>query len=188
MKGIIAKLLREDKLCSVFTNDAEKYMAGYLLDSDGEYMLMELLNPYGYSDGLCCQRIESVTKVETDTLYNEDLELLAGYRRQTRRQKIERQGNVLDAFLTEALHGKKLCTVELYDSGCDDVIGFLTEIDGEELVFAMLDEHGNPDGKTVFERSSISSIKFESEDEEKIVALFRVKSAKEYKAGEKHCG
>ena len=179
MKECIAKLLREDKLCSVFTNDAEKFMAGYLLDSDGEYMLMELFNPYGYADGLCCQRIESVTKVETDTLYNEDLELLAGYRGQTRRQKIERQGNVLDAFLTVALLGKKLCTVELYDSSCDDVIGFLTEIDGEELVFAMLNEHGNPDGKTVFARSSISSIKFESEDEEKIAALFRLKSAKE---------
>ena len=72
-----------------------------------------------------------------------------------------------------------MCTVELYDSSCDDVIGFLTEIDGEELVFAMLNEHGNPDGKTVFARSSISSIKFESEDEEKIAALFRLESAKE---------
>ncbi len=50
MKECIAKLLREDKLCSVFTNDAEKFMAGYLLDSDGEYMLMELFNPYDYSD------------------------------------------------------------------------------------------------------------------------------------------
>lgn len=43
----------------------------------------------------------------------------------------------------------------------------------------MLNEHGNPDGETVFERGSISSIKFESEDEEKIAALFRLKSAKE---------
>lgn len=85
----------------------------------------------------------------------------------------------MDAFLTVALQGKKLCTVELYDSGCDDVIGFLTEIGGEELVFAMLNEHGKPDGETVFERGSISSIKFESEDEEKIAALFRLKSAKE---------
>ena len=32
MKECIAKLLREDKLCSVFTNDAEKFMAGYLLE------------------------------------------------------------------------------------------------------------------------------------------------------------
>ena len=72
MKECIAKLLREDKLCSVFTNDAEKFMAGYLLDSDGEYMLMELFNPYGIRT-VCAanaskasqksKRIRSITRI-----------------------------------------------------------------------------------------------------------------------------
>lgn len=177
MKKIIAKLLQEGKLCSIFTDNAEKFAVGYILAADGEFVLYGAVGPYGRDDGLCCLRIESIFKIETDTEYIKDMELLFRYRGEVRRPKIAGD-DVLDAVLTEALHGKKLCTVELCGSGCDDVIGYLTEIAGEELGFAMLDEHGNSDGKTIFERGSISSIKFESEDEEKIVALFRLKSAK----------
>ena len=178
MKECIAELLQSGKFCCVFTDDANGFNFGYLTDSDGEFLRMEQIDRYGEPDGTICQRIESITKIETDTKYAADIELLFRSKGYGKSPKRWRHGDVLETFLSECLRDKRICTVELFDSGCDDVVGFLTETDGEKLTFLMLDEHGEADGNAVFERGSISSIWSGSKDEEKIAALFRLKNAK----------
>ena len=100
MKTQIEKIMNSGKFCGVFTTDANKYSVGYLTDADGDFIRMERIDPYGNPDGVGCQRIDSITKIETETKYEKDIELLFLHKGHSKKP-VSRKGDVLGSVLAE---------------------------------------------------------------------------------------
>ena len=175
MKTQIEKILNSGKFCGVFTTDANKYSVGYLTDADGDFIRMERIDPYGNPDGVGCQRIASITKIETETKYEKDIELLFLHKGHSKKP-VNRREDVLGSVLAEIQRGGNICSVELFDSGCDDITGFLKENTDGHLFFETVNEFGEPDGTATIERDAVSCVCYGSTDEEKLQTLFRLKN------------
>jgi hypothetical protein len=177
MVNILNDLIKTSELCGVYTdaNDTNKFSVGYVCGHDNSFFLLERIDPYGQSDGISCQPIEKIFNIEIKKEYIKDIQKLFDFNKEKRHKVIKCGDNAVCSILKYASENGKVCSIELYESGCNDIIGFVKSVKDGILSLDLVSERGITDGETFADISRISRILCDSADERKISYFSKTK-------------
>lgn len=82
------------------------------------------------------------------------------------------ENDILNSVASIAKENKKIVSIELENSGVDDVTGFITEIYDDALEIDVINTYGDRDGTTYVKISSITQMACDGEEEKRIFALY----------------
>lgn len=169
----LKEILEKHILCEVYTNDVDvdKFAVGYIFAVDDTDCLLCNLDYYGKYDGLTCLLTDDIYEVKTETTYLKCIDKLSGFG--TLNLKFEQQkDSVFDSVLNEIYKNCRICAIELFDSGKENITGHLTSINKKASIeIECIDEYGNYDGKVFIDARSISCITYDSLDTRRIEKL-----------------
>ena len=158
---------RNKKIVLLYTNaeQTQIFSAGIISEIfDNEVIISHYL-PNGKYDGYIVKRISDIYKIETDSKYAEKIEILSKINETKHDQLCRVKENGFSTLLTYAYETKKVVTIELVDSGNNDAIGFVQQINDKYCTISMLDDYGENDGVSVFNIEDISHLSCDGDDE-----------------------
>lgn len=157
---------------SVYTDasDTEKFSAGFYLGNDDTDILLAHITPYGKYDGYLTKRIDDVFLVETGNQYCEKLAKLFSLQNQKYEQIFKNEFIIID-LISWAQKNHKIVSIELVDSGCFDVQGYIQSFESGLIKITCIDDFGKNNGISYVKLQDISSIVCDSEKEYSINIL-----------------
>ncbi|MDR1940273.1 MAG: hypothetical protein LBQ40_05730 [Clostridiales bacterium] len=176
MIKILKDMIKTRELCGVYTDadDTSKFSVGYVLDCDETFFLLESIDQYGKADGVLCKPIEKVFNIEIKNEYITNIRRLLEYYGRQKYREIECGCGMTRSLLLFALKEKKVCAIELYESGNKNIIGFIKDAGDKIARVFLVTEAGKPDGEAFIEINRISHISCDSSDERKIELLSKL--------------
>jgi len=178
MKKTLKDIMEKQELCNIYTNAGatNKFSAGYIIGVDEEFFLAQSIDPYGKDDGVFCDFIDRIIKIEKDNEYSKNLLILFEHHKQSIYSELfHNHDTVKLAILSYAKTHDKICSFELCESELDDMVGFVGEYNDGVVKIQSVKECGDPDGEAFIVIENISRISCDTQDEKKIEFLYRHK-------------
>lgn len=153
--------------------DTGRFSCGYIAAVTQDELLLSAVSPAGRYDGFLVVRTEDVFALERDSRYTDKIDRLYRARGQ-RHPAIEagRGESLTAAVLRHAQREHTVVTIELWDSGLDDVQGFVTALGDETVTIRQLDDGGRPDGKIEILPEAISALMCDEENRQALKILW----------------
>lgn len=142
--------------CHVDPSDPETFVVGRMLWTFEDSFILNSVSPSGRWDGLALFLLDDLVAVEKGTDYLHRLEKLLSLRHETPPETPPKMMDGLHTIMHYAQTHQKPVALELFQSGGRDVVGYLTDMDGEWLRIAQADEMGRPDGTTLVRTRAVS--------------------------------
>ena len=177
------KTINSKKLYEIYSNfdDIDKFLVGYVVAKDNQFILIDEIDTYGNQDGWCCLRLDEIIQYKTNTKYLKTIELLNVYNGNNRRSfALENPQEVLFSFLSFIKANHKVCSFELCNSKTQDIIGYIENIDKKTntAIVKNIDNYGQKDGESIVDLSMVSSVEFDNLDTKKIDILYSLNNKK----------
>ena len=174
-----SKKINYQKLYEIYSNfnDVDKFLVGYIVAKDEQFVVVEAIDLYGNQDGWCCIRLDNIIQYKTNTKYLKAIEQLFEYSGKARKTlDLKDVNEILISILSSAEKTNKVCIFELCNSQLQDVVGHIKLIDRKTntVVVENIDNYGQIDGESVVEFSMISSIEFENFDAQRVDILYSI--------------
>lgn len=173
MKQILMKYAGLGCLVELYAraDDASRFDAGWVLGVDDRYVILLAMDEKGRRDGLLLRLLENVVCVQADTLYLKKLEKLSSRFIQGRPELPPVRGDLLSWLIRFAEDGRLGISLELADSGGEDVCGTVAQDNGRVLTVRQLDVYGNDDGMAHVPHEHITRMNCDSADERAMLFL-----------------
>lgn len=177
MINLYQELINEQKIVSVYTNiyETTKFLCGYPLRINENHFLLASITPQGYYDGYIVKNTNSIYHMTYDEKYELNLAILARYY-QTTHKKIKYKYNLIYTLLNHAKENNFVISIELFESGYDNVVGMIGQLSQDYCEILRLTEYGELDGVSKIKLCDISQIACDTEDEIKIKILYYLKN------------
>lgn len=174
MLKILFKLCLAKEFASIYTNyqDMSKFHFGCILAVNDKEIAIKLISPDGEDDGICVMNVENVFRVETDGQYLNKMKKLCSNSVVTLCDLSIDNDNILMSVLSIAATDKQIISIELLDSGYNDIVGMVEKIEDGECMVKQIDEYGNEDGYSYISIKDITKISYCTQDEKRIMRLF----------------
>lgn len=155
------------KLASIYTNknDTGRFIVGYIEEISEDFIIIQAVNPNGHFDGLLLKELESIYRVETEGNYLDKMQKLLDYNNEATEQVTLDGKDLITSLLQYAEKNKYVVSIELLNSGFDDIIGYVQRISENGCLINQITTDGQYDGNSTIDYSSISKISCNSEDE-----------------------
>lgn len=149
--------------------DTGSFVVGKVLDLDDDYVLLGLIHPSGVYDGYMALSLDKIYQVKEKTNYiarlltfmehegKFDFSLLPG----------ESHGVLLD-FMRRIQQSGWVASMEINNSGYNDVIGRIDSVDGTTVAVTEITDDGDTDGKTTLARRAVTRISADGEKERRL--------------------
>lgn len=174
MYNELERLCSSGEFCSLYCDgDLEKFYYGKIIAVNEMEIALQMVSPNGALDGIIALFTDSICKIEVGGLYDKKMKRLFNFFEVPQTVEKIDSADIFTSILEHIVSEKKLASIELMDSGSNDVVGFVSEFDGEACRVNQVDEYGNPDGKAVFCFDNISQIVFDSMTERNLTALYK---------------
>ena len=82
--------------------------------------------------------------------------------------------NILEAVLKISMDTEKVISIELLQSGYDDVCGIIRSIDNDICTVQQIDQYGYDNGVSYIRLNEITQLSLDPEDEHNIGVLWKV--------------
>lgn len=176
MLRILKELCLSKKTASIYTNynTPTKFYYGVVLAVNDEEIAIYMISTDGKDDGIVAQSIDDVIRVELDGLYEEKMRKLCSINPPIDFDVTLDNNNIIKSLLDLALETKKIVSIELVDSGYDDVVGFVDEIDNGRCKIKVIDEYGYEDGYSYFLIKDVTQVSYATETEKRILNLWDI--------------
>lgn len=176
MKNKLTKLIETQKICCIYTNvdNLDRFNVGYILLCDDKYFIVESIGLYGKKDGISCGIIDDIIKIESGDEYCKNIEQLFIYHKEKRYPKLNFKDNLLNNMISYIKENEAICTIELCDSNNYDAIGFVSNFDSDVIDIEAISQNGKSDGETRVNIISISRLRCDSDDEQKLEILHKL--------------
>lgn len=115
-----------------------------------------------------------VYRIETDGMYEQKMSKLVSSNLNPLGNKKIDTSNIKKSLMEIAIDTQKIVSIELKDSEYYDVVGIVKKIENNICTILSVDEYGFEDGKTFIRTDDITSIRYDSEDENLILKLWKV--------------
>lgn len=154
-----------------FDGSGRRFDVGYILYSDEEWALIELISPEGGHEGYRLVFADEIVMLQYGTQYLEKLaDLMAA--RHTERKPLEFSGSGLFGSVMDfVMTNRFVCTVELAGERAFTEHGFIEKIGIDTFRMELIDEYGKPDGHMVAELADVSAVTFNSSEERNLALL-----------------
>lgn len=174
MLNVLKKLCKEQKYASIYTDseNSNKFIYGQILAVDMDYIAIGMISPDGISDGIVVQPTGRVIRVEIGGQYDRKMQKLIMFHNSKSDQYAFENGKILESVLRIAQQTKRVVSIEILNSGYDDIAGFVDEIENHFCAVRQIDAYGCEDGVSYVQMSDITQVSYDSVDEKKIMMLW----------------
>ena len=178
MLKVLFELYSSKKVASIYTDSSEtsKFYFGSIAAINDKEIAIHLISPDGEDDGITVMSVDNVFRIETDGLYHEKMKkLCSGFENTVSPCNFPIDNNNISAsVLLSASERNLLVSIELLDSGYNDVIGFIESITDGECKVKQVDEYGFEDGYSYVSIDDITKISCHTQDEKRIMRLWQI--------------
>ena len=159
-------------------NDTGKFHFGKIVAVNESEVAIQTVTPDGEMDGIVVIGIDCINRVETNSQYVEKMKKLC-YEESFLLSKLQ-IGNkhIAKNVLLQAFKDNYAVSIELMNSGQNDVVGIVKCIDDTVCSVEQYDEYGFIDGEAYFLLRDITKIAVLSQDEKIIMRLIERNQAK----------
>ena len=174
MIEILKKLLVSGETALIYTDDQNtaKFHYGIICGVNDTEVSINMFNQSGNYDGIIMISSDMVYRIEIDGQYHKKMEKLCS--KTTKSFEMLDNDNIKNSLLNLALETQKIVSLELMNSGCYDIVGFLSDLNNRICQIKVIDEYGLEDGKAFVLTDSITKICYDSEDENNILKLWEI--------------
>ncbi len=174
MKEKLLELQQKNKNISIYcSEDNNKFLYGKLLSvNDYEFALL-MYTPHGIFDGIIVKKIEDITHIEYDGQYEQKMQKILSQNIDIKKYYID-DTQITSSILELSLKFNKIVSIELLNSGYDNVVGFVDEIHDNKCTIKLVDEYGYDDGYSYIIISDITQVVFDSERESLFLKLWQI--------------
>ncbi len=174
MKEKLLELQKQNKNISIYCcEDIDKFLYGKLLSvNDYEFALL-MYTPSGLYDGIIVKRIEEITRIEYDGQYEKKMQKILSQIIDTENYYID-DLQITSSILKLSLKLSKIVSIELLNSGYDNIVGFVDEIHNNKCTIKLIDEYGYEDGYCCSVIDDITQVMFDGEKESLILKLWQI--------------
>lgn len=175
-KDILEKSRNEKEILSLYTNkeDTERFSVGYILELCEKYCIIALISPSGLYDGYRVIDINEIYKIEYGGDYEKKLKKLYDIKKQSHKDIKLLENNLIISMLKFAKENEFIITIELLESGLNDVQGYVKNFTDEKLMILKINDLGQKDGLSEIDLDAITSIVCNSEDENTLEILAEI--------------
>lgn len=175
MFNVLKDFCKQGKNASIYTNmhDTNKFYYGRILAVNENEVLVYMFSKNGIFDGIMLKPISAVFRIEIDGQYETKMQKLISYSSPVPFDEELNPLNLKDSLLQIALKTQKIVSIELLNSGYNDIVGFVKEIQGDFCKIQVVDEYGLEDGQSFIDSADITQIHYASEDEDRILRLYK---------------
>ena len=160
MKKRLGNYINTDVIISIYSDesDPDKYVLGYILQMDDNYILINMINRYGEEDGFCIIHLDDVFIFDDDKIYSGKVLKLFNLKNQNRRYMEFPNNNVIQNLLKYAKDNKHLVEVNEDNS----YIGFVTYFSDKTMELDLIDIYARRIGLACIDMSHIKKIELQS--------------------------
>lgn len=176
MLKLLSKLHKDRKnVCIYFSSDdTTKFIYGQILAVNENYIAIYMISPDGCSDGILLKKTDTIIRVELEGQYSKKMEMLTLID-PSEVLNYSFEENIVKSMMLIAQASRNIISIELIDSGYDDIVGFVCNIDNDMLKIEQIDEYGYDDGYSYINISDITQISYNSQDEKRIFKLWQLR-------------
>lgn len=171
----LLKQLSGQKQFACFYTNKEKtssFIFGRVLGVNDKHIALYMLSPEGQYDGLLIKRTSSIYRVDWDDQYTQEMiEKIKPDQLPSRELEL-RDDAFMKSLLSFAKGSKEIVSIELLDSGYDDIVGFVEQVSDETCVVQQINLDGKTGGYSLLYMDDISQIECESQDEIRLQKLY----------------
>jgi len=169
----------KEKIVSVYSDpdSMDKFSAGFVSECTEDMVLLKHVSPIGTYDGYAVIRLENISRIDSDGIYERKLELLYSTQKQKHpkrliRKKVNSETNLFFETLKVAQEKAFLVNVSLdSNNNQESAIGYVKKLDKESLIIQQLSLSGVDDGETILHVYDIEKMYCDSEDDRALGVL-----------------
>lgn len=172
--NILEKFKNKQPIC-IYQHSSEKFAYGRIIALDETDAAIYLISPAGNYDGVIVVRVDSITRIEHGGLYCERMSKLISDNELDRFPYVYTSGSnsICEWILGLSAKNQKVVSIEILDSGYDDITGIVKNIEDDCVCLQIIDKYGNPDGNAWAAIEDITQIAFSTETETTVECLFK---------------
>jgi len=152
------------------SEDTEKFSFGFIQGISNDYVLLADVSPYGLYDGFQIINCKDIYRCESKSQYNETVQKLYQLQRQSHPIVKLTSNNLILDLLQYARDNHDVVTIEVHDSKCSDLRGFV-EIQDDLVTIKQFDNYGIYNGESAISFEDITYISCDSLTEMSIKLL-----------------
>lgn len=159
--------------CCIYSdpNNAQRFIYGVIYAFDDNFCAIRMRAPSGEEDGILAKPIHTIFRIETNSQYCRKMQILSACVSEVAPPKIDTQDGIISSLLKHAMREKALVSIELNDSGCDDIIGIPINVSYENCIVMQYDNYGKRDGMSNIDINAITQLCYNSSSEQIISRL-----------------
>lgn len=170
------KYVNNKEIISIYTDEEKtnKFIAGYLLAMDDRYFLLASITPQGTYDGYILKTLDSILYIHSDGKYEKKLNCLLSDKYKPHNMEYwanKESNNILLEFIKFIKENNYVCSIEICNSGYNDIIGFIDFFDDMTCSVKAITEYGEEDGRSMIQICDITLIGSDSDEEQTIKYL-----------------
>lgn len=170
----LKRLCETKEAVSIYSNydDTSKFIFGYVLAVNDTDIAIQLISPNGDDDGFTVMSVDNILRIEENCQYTKKMKILSSDKKIPTYDFKLCEDDIMKSAVLYALNNNDVLSVELVDSGYDDIVGFVDYADGGVCKINQIDEYGFDDGFSLIEFKNITQITVMSSDEQRIKKLW----------------
>lgn len=174
MLELLREKYKSSEYLSIYTNsdNTQSFHFGKIISVNKNETAIEMLSPKGEYDGIMVLSTDLIYRIETDGLYSEKMRKLYSLNEPLPSFDIDCK-RIKQEILELSMKHKKVVSIELENSGINDVVGIAKSVDNTLCCIKVIDDYGMQDGITYVNFNSITKICFDSQDEQIILELWQ---------------
>lgn len=174
MTNKLLELKQSEKYVSIYANenDTSKFVFGRILSVSEKYFAIYMIAPDGNYDGVLVKCLKDLIRIEIDDKYSNKMKQIIKSANENRFNFSLDNQNIIGAILDIAKTTKKIISLELLNSGENDVVGFVESVNSNICVIKQINEYGEEDGYSYIFLDNITQITYDSIDEQIVLNLW----------------
>lgn len=174
LKEVLAAYLKNPEWIEVYSkiDDTSSFVVGKVLSLDDDYVLLGLVHPTGVYDGYIVLSLGKLYQVKEKSKYISRLLMLMEHKNKfSFLPSLMGKHEVLQVFMHQAQQAKWVVSIELNNSGYNDIIGIIQSVNDTTLEVTEITDNGYIDGKTTVECTYITRISADDVNERQLQLL-----------------
>lgn len=158
----------------LYTDNPDKFMYGRILASNEVDTAFYSISPEGGYDGVNMIPTDSISRIEVGGQYSAKMQSLIFENAYEQFSHTLCDDNIRNQLLELSFDENKVITIELLDSGYDDIYGIVKSVfDDGCIIINRIDEYGIDDGLVYIISDDITRITYENDRTRTIQKLIR---------------
>ncbi len=148
------------------------FIFGKILGIINSQIAIYMVSPEGDYDGVIVINIDAIYRIEWKDLYSQDMKARMNEKELPQPAIAFCDGDFFETLLDYSIATKTVVTIEVMNSGYEDLIGFVESKDDLYCTVRQISKDGFPDGYSMIRLEDITQVCCESADEIRLKELY----------------